>query len=71
MHGWDSGQKYRANSGRWANSGGKLKKEYDMYYYREQQNPFFHPKSSWGYWSLIASGLTDADARAQEPCFEA
>lgn len=36
-------------------------------YYREKQNPFFHPNQVNGYWSFIASGLTDEEARAKKP----
>ena len=65
MHGWDSGQKWRPGSGRYANSGGKNKEKYDLYF-KELKNPFFHPKREKGYWFWIAEGLDPVEARAKE-----
>ena len=66
VHGWDSGQKWRPGSGRWANPGGKNKEKYELWH-KEGRRSFFHPKNENGYWSFIASGFTDAEARAEEP----
>ena len=70
MHEWDSGQKYRQGSGRYANSGGKNRKKYDLWK-DEKRKAFFHPKNKNGYWAFIARGLSDAEARAKEPLIAA
>ena len=65
MHGWDSGQRFRPGSGRWANPGGKNKEKYRLWH-KEGNRSFFHPKNENGYWSFRDSGFTDAEARAEE-----
>ena len=72
VHGWDSGQKWRPGSGRWANSRGRKAKMFELWK-KEHKNPFFHrkrffqTKNTNGDWSFIDSGLGDAEAWATEP----
>ena len=55
------GQRYRANTGRWANSGGRNKEKYAMYRTKKIEGlvgnalHFWHPMSKDGYWAKKAA----------------
>ena len=54
------GQRYRENSGRWANSGGRHKEKYDLYRKKKYAGlagrdlPYWHPLTQDGYWARKA-----------------
>jgi len=55
------GQRYRANTGRWANSGGRNKEKYDLFRNKKKEGligkvlHFWHPMSKDGYWAKKAA----------------